>query len=40
MEERKVPGKNELRKREPVIQVKNLYKVPRRRDEGIRAERR
>ena len=29
MEERKVPGKNELRKREPVIQVKNLYKVYR-----------
>ena len=27
MEER--PGKNELRKREPVIQVKNLYKVYR-----------
>lgn len=29
MEERKVPGKNELRKRAPVIQVKNLYKVYR-----------
>ena len=29
MEERKVPGKNEFRKREPVIQVKNLYKVYR-----------
>ena len=29
MEERKVPGKNELRKWEPVIQVKNLYKVYR-----------
>lgn len=29
MEERKVPGKNELWKREPVIQVKNLYKVYR-----------
>ena len=29
MEERKVPGKNGLRKREPVIQVKNLYKVYR-----------
>ena len=29
MDERKVPGKNELRKREPVIQVKNLYKVYR-----------
>ena len=29
MEERKVPGQNELRKREPVIQVKNLYKVYR-----------
>ena len=29
MEERKLPGKNEFRKREPVIQVKNLYKVYR-----------
>ena len=41
MEERKVPGKNELRKREPVIQVKNLYKVYRvGRHAGIRTERR
>ena len=40
MEERKVPGKNELRKREPVIQVKNLYKVYRVSGTSIRAERR